>query len=116
MSEAPSGRLPGQITPVDPAELGWPPVISIDTPLPVHLCPEVGRGLLVIPGEATEADFQTTAELLDAVEWRITEDFVGTNAEGAQVFELLGQAEGLVTLDSSAGAKGQLLQRAGLAG
>lgn len=92
----------------------WPPVLSLDTPLPVHLCPEVGQGLLVIPAAAAESDFTQTKEVLDAIEWEITDTIAGVNVDGADVVELKAPPTGLLTLEAAAGAQEQLSEKAGL--
>lgn len=93
----------------------WPPVVSIDTPLAVHLCPQVGRGLLVVSAEATEAEFGDTAEVLRLIEWTISDAVVGINDAGAEVVELSGEPTDVVTAEALAGADEQLLRLAGLA-
>lgn len=92
----------------------WPPVLSLDTPLPTHLCPEVGRGLLVIPEDATEAGYAETEELLTLVEWVITDVVLGINDLGHQIVELRAEPTGLLTDESVSGGDEQLMQRAGL--
>ncbi|MDR2619701.1 MAG: hypothetical protein LBC29_01005 [Propionibacteriaceae bacterium] len=96
------------------ASTQWPPVVGVDTPLPVFLCPEVGRGLLVLAADATEEQFSETADWLSAVEWTITDNIVGENTEGAQVVELAAVHTGVLTVEALAGADEQLAELAKL--
>jgi hypothetical protein len=82
--------------------------VGVDTPLPVFLCPEVGRGLLVLPEAATEEQFSETEEWLTAVGWTITETVSGVNADGAQVVELTAAPTGVLTIEALSGAEEQL--------
>lgn len=95
-------------------KLPWPPVVTLDTPLAVHLCPHVGRGLLVVTPEATQADFDETLDVLNAIEWTITDSVVGVNAAGCEVVEVSGDPSDLPTMEALQGADDQLLDLAGL--
>ena len=94
--------------------LRWPPVITLDTPLAVHLCTAVGKGLLVIPEDATDDQFVATKDVLDAIEWEITDDIAGVNDDHAEVVELRGEPSDVLTIEALSGAQEQLLELSGL--
>ena len=86
----------------------WPPVLSMDTPLALHLCPHVGKGFLVVPETATEEQFTETMEVLTALEWKLGADSYAINLDGAEVVEVSGEAFDIVTAEAMQGAFAQL--------
>jgi hypothetical protein len=92
----------------------WPLVITLGAPLAIHLSPPVGKGVLVLPAAVTEDDFAETASILEAVDWRITDQVIGMTESGDQVIELAGTPTDVITAEAIAGADEQLLTLAGL--
>ena len=92
----------------------WPPVVSLDTPLAVHLCPHVGRGVVVITPDASQSDFDETMSVIDAIEWKLANEALGVTEAGNEVVEITGEPADLVTTEAWGGANDQLLKLAGL--
>lgn len=86
----------------------WPPVLSVDTPLALHICPHVGKGFLVVPSNATEDQFTETVEVLTALDWTLATDTYATNMDGAEVVEVSGEPFDVVTSEAMQGAFAQL--------
>ena len=86
----------------------WPAVLSLDTPLALHLCPHVGKGLLVVPEDASEAQFAETMEIIQALEWTLGDESYATNLDGSEVVEVSGDPFDVVTAEALQGAFAQL--------